>query len=226
MFYAGVDYSEQPALGPGPAAEGRLSRLGLALSQNGRNWARIEGAHHTHAVFDAGAPGEWDARGCWAPQVVVAGARDLRLYYASPQPDGRWAVGTAASPDGLAWTKRGLALAGGAGGAAAPNVHRLGAKSWLMFFEAVAADGRRCIRTATSSDGWSWAEVAGAEALAAGDAGAWDAGGVGSPCALPEPGGGWRLYYEGHGAEGTTPAGVGMAVAQTLVEGVIRFTRV
>jgi hypothetical protein len=43
--------------------------LGLAMSQDGRNWARIEGDHHSGALFDVGAPGEWDELFVGQPQV-------------------------------------------------------------------------------------------------------------------------------------------------------------
>ena len=35
-------------------------RPGLAMSQDGLNWARIEGEHHTGAILDVGEAGEWD----------------------------------------------------------------------------------------------------------------------------------------------------------------------
>ncbi len=35
-------------------------RPGLAMSQDGLNWARIEGEHHTGAMLDVGEAGEWD----------------------------------------------------------------------------------------------------------------------------------------------------------------------
>ena len=35
-------------------------RPGLAMSQDGLNWARIEGEHHTGALLDVGAEGDWD----------------------------------------------------------------------------------------------------------------------------------------------------------------------
>lgn len=47
----------------------RRGRAGLAMSQDGRNWARIEAEHHTGAVLDAGEPGAWDAAFVGAPQV-------------------------------------------------------------------------------------------------------------------------------------------------------------
>ncbi len=30
------------------------------MSQDGLNWARIEGEHHTGAILDVGEAGEWD----------------------------------------------------------------------------------------------------------------------------------------------------------------------
>ena len=43
--------------------------MGLAMSQNGRNWARIEASHHTGALFDVGEEGQWDQLLNGAPQV-------------------------------------------------------------------------------------------------------------------------------------------------------------
>ena len=39
------------------------------MSQDGRNWARVEGEHHTGAFFDAGEEGEWDEHFVATPQV-------------------------------------------------------------------------------------------------------------------------------------------------------------
>ncbi len=39
------------------------------MSQDGRNWARIEGEHHTGALFEVGKPGEWDETFIAGPQV-------------------------------------------------------------------------------------------------------------------------------------------------------------
>lgn len=54
-----------------------------------------------------------------------------------------------------------------------------------MFYEAVAEDGARSIGAAVSRNGLSGWQHLPAPVLAAGDAGAWDAGGVGAPCAVP-----------------------------------------
>ena len=48
-------------------------RPGLAMSQDGRNWARIEADHHSGALFDVGQPGEWDELFIGGPQVGRAG---------------------------------------------------------------------------------------------------------------------------------------------------------
>ncbi len=47
------------------------TRPGLAMSQDGRNWARIEGEHHSGALFDVGEEGAWDAAFVAAPQVTT-----------------------------------------------------------------------------------------------------------------------------------------------------------
>lgn len=47
--------------------------------QDGRNWARIEGDHHSGALFDVGEPGQWDELFVGAPQVSV-------LHYAIVHP--------------------------------------------------------------------------------------------------------------------------------------------
>ena len=47
----------------------RRGRAGLCMSQDGRNWARLEAEHHTAAVLDAGGAGEWDEAFIGLPQA-------------------------------------------------------------------------------------------------------------------------------------------------------------
>jgi hypothetical protein len=77
MFYSGGDFqpvsapANLPAHRGAPAtAEGLRMRPGLAMSQDGRNWARIEADHHTGALFDVGQPGEWDEMFIGTPKVI------------------------------------------------------------------------------------------------------------------------------------------------------------
>lgn len=46
-------------------------RPGLAMSQDGLNWARIEGEHHTGALLDVGEEGDWDELFIANPQAGV-----------------------------------------------------------------------------------------------------------------------------------------------------------
>lgn len=78
LYYSGGDAEELllPELlavpggpQPGTVVEGLRQRPGLAMSQDGKNWARIEGDHHSGALFDVGEEGEWDALFIGCPQV-------------------------------------------------------------------------------------------------------------------------------------------------------------
>lgn len=86
-------------------------------------------------------------------------------------------------------------------------------KAFLMFYEAVAEDGSRSIGLATSADGkGGWQRQPQPLLAAAGGAAAWDAGGIGAPCAVPMAAGRWRLYYAGRkGAQGPWE-GIGVAL--------------
>ena len=85
MLYSGANYEAMDLSGTaladlaadGGAAEGLRLRAGLAMSQDGRNWARIEGDHHTGALLVEGGPGEWDEGGIVGPSVrgLVVGCR-------------------------------------------------------------------------------------------------------------------------------------------------------
>ncbi|KAI3438045.1 hypothetical protein D9Q98_000488 [Chlorella vulgaris] len=231
MFYSGGSY-EQVALPAGMAQasqaaeggdlEGLRLRPGLAMSQDGRNWARIESEHHTGALFDVGQEGEWDELFIGGPQVVAAGPRDMRMFYHSySRTTQRYVVGLATSPDGFKWTKAGPVFEGGsspddfdARGAASRCVVRdIDSKQYFMFYEAVAADGRRSIGVAVSKDGLrGWQRCPKPVLEGSGKAGAWDEGGVGCPWAVSMAGGAWRLYYSGRAAAGGGAwSGIGLA---------------
>ena len=78
MFYSGGDFQpvpapdNLPARGGAETAEGLRMRPGLAMSQDGRNWARIEADHHSGALFDVGQPGEWDEMYIGTPKVQIS----------------------------------------------------------------------------------------------------------------------------------------------------------
>ncbi|KAL2559467.1 Arabinanase/levansucrase/invertase [Forsythia ovata] len=196
---------------------------GLAMSQDGRHWARIEGEHHSGALFDVGSDGEWDSLFIASPQVVYHGSGDLRMYYHSfDAENGHFAVGIARSRDGMRWVKLGKILGGGANGAfdecgiVNPKVTRNKKNgTYLMVYECVASDGERSIGFAVSSDGLKqWKRVQDFPALKKSEENGWDCEGVGSPCLVQMDGelDEWRLYYRGIGQGGRT--GIGLAISQ------------
>ncbi|XP_078441137.1 arabinanase/levansucrase/invertase [Wolffia australiana] len=194
------------------------ARPGLAIGQDGRNWARIEGEHPTGALLDPGEPGEWDSATVAAPRVVLHGPGDLRMYYHSSEPP---RIGVARSGDGIKWEKVGKVLgpgpAGGfdEGGTMRGHAVQDGRRGgYVMAYEGVAADGRRSIGLAESPDGLTgWRRRGGGPVLGPSEEGGWDEGGVGSPCLVPMDGDQrWRLYYAGVGKDGRG-TGIGMAVA-------------
>ncbi|KAI5352708.1 hypothetical protein L3X38_005600 [Prunus dulcis] len=206
---------------------------GLAISQDGRHWARIEGEHHSGALFDVGLQGEWDSSFIAAPHVVFHESGDLRMYYHSFDLEmGNYSIGMARSRDGIKWVKLGKIIGGGRSG----YFDELGAMNpcvvrnrkdgeYLMAYEGVGGDGGRSIGLAVSPDGLKdWTRLKDDEVVlkASEDCG-WDTKGVGSPCLVQMDGeeDEWRLYYRGVGIEGRT--GIGMAVSQG--SDVTRFRR-
>jgi hypothetical protein len=86
-------------------------------------------------------------------------------------------------------------------------------RQFLMFYEAVSADGSRSIGLATSSDGRSnWRRCPQPILQPSDAADAWDAGGVGAPCAVAMSEGKWRLYYAGRQQQQGPWEGIGVAL--------------
>ncbi|KAK4430021.1 hypothetical protein Salat_1302800 [Sesamum alatum] len=196
---------------------------GLAMSQDGRHWARIEGEHHSGALLDVGSDGEWDSLFIASPQVVFHGTGDLRMYYHSFDVEkGHFAVGIARSRDGMRWVKLGKILSAGTHGAfdehGIVNARVLRNRKdgeYLMVYEGVNGDGKRSIGLAVSSDGLQhWRRVQDGPVFKQSEDGGWDCDGVGSPCLVQMDGDTeeWRLYYRGIGKGGRS--GIGLAVSQ------------
>eukprot|EP00890_Picochlorum_soloecismus_P003473 jgi/Picsp_1/4126/NSC_01635-R1_transcriptional regulator-like protein len=207
--------------------EGLRLRPGLALSQDGRNFARIEGDHHTGALFDVGKPGEWDELFIGSPQVLVAGAKDMRMYYHSYDKNrNRYVVGVATSPDGFKWSKQGPIFYGApeeeedafdAMGAGARCVVRdIETKKYFMFYEGFCKDKKRSIGIAVSKDGMKdWKRCPSPVLVASQDGEAWDSGSVGTPWAASMSKGRWRLYYAGSKqVNGSSWSGIGVALSK------------
>ncbi|KAK7309814.1 hypothetical protein RJT34_06855 [Clitoria ternatea] len=196
---------------------------GLAISQDGRHWARIEGEHHTGALIDIGSEKEWDSLFISSPQVVFHGNGDLRMYYHSFDVEkGHFAIGIARSRDGIRWVKLGKIMGAGKGGSfdefGAMNACVTRNRSdgnYVMVYEGVAGDGKRSIGIAVSPDGLKeWVRLQDEAILEPSDKGCWDDKDVGSPCLvhMDSEANEWRLYYRGVGSGGRV--GIGMAVSE------------
>lgn len=196
---------------------------GLACSQDGRHWARIEGDHHSGALLDVGSGKEWDSLFIAGPQVVVHSSEDLRMYYYSFDVEkGQFAIGLARSRDGIRWVKLGKIMGGGS----KDLFDELGVKNasvvknpkdgkYLMAYEGVDAHGNRSIGLAVSPDGLkTWKKVQEEPILTASEEDGWDNKGVGCPClvTMEDNVDEWRLYYVGIGQGGRT--GIGMAISE------------
>lgn len=194
------------------------------MSQDGRHWARIEGEHHSGALFDVGSEGEWDSLFIASPRVVYHGAGDVRMYYQSFDVEkGHFGIGIARSRDGIRWVKLGKIMGGGSKGTfdelGVVNAHVVKNRKdgkYIMSYEGVDANGRRSIGIAFSSDGLKqWRRLVDGPVLRQSGEDGWDCEGVGSPCFVQMDGDGadeWRLYYRGFDKEGKT--GIGLAVSQ------------
>ncbi|KAG8047326.1 hypothetical protein GUJ93_ZPchr0008g12837 [Zizania palustris] len=203
---------------------------GLAISQDGRHWARIEGDHHTGALLGVGEedePQRWEARCVAAPKVVLHAEGDLRMYYHSfDEMSQRQAIGLARSRDGIRWKKEGKVLEGGKTGSFDEAGVRQGhvvrdsaAGRYVMVYEGVDAVGRVSIGMAVSEDGLrGWRRFSQLPVLGPSDEDeGWDASDVGSPCLVKLDGANeWRLYYMGVGRDGESAIGLAYSEGQGL----------
>ena len=206
MFYYGGNVDAAPRVAE-PAVKGVATRIGVALSQDGVHWSRIEGPHHTGALLDVGDAGGWDAL-CMMRPSIIAGVGDtngLRMYYHGVDAEtGMMRIGMARSSDGFTWEKAGMVFGAGPTGSfdecgvsSCQVVRNEVDDGFTMFYQGEDSAGRTCIGAATSTDGIQWQRGARPVLEPADTDGAWDAGGVGAPFAVPMAHGKWRLYYEG-----------------------------
>jgi len=121
LYYFGGTYEAKPAtafMNMGdkmpptvPEVTGMVMRIGVAMSQDGKTWGRVEGEYSTGAILDLGEEGEFDELTVGWPTVVSDGTGTFLMYYQTmrPCPTGgsEYALGLARSPDGVRWTKAG-----------------------------------------------------------------------------------------------------------------------
>ncbi|CAM9465141.1 unnamed protein product [Ectocarpus sp. 4 AP-2014] len=243
MYYFGGDYEEtdvQAEFGlsnpvvcgdSNAPPKGVRMRIGVALSQDGLNWCRVEGEHPTGACVDVGGSGEWDRLFVGWPVVINHMEKEFRMYYHALDPDTKkFRVGMATSQDGLAWEKKGPVFDGGSEGSfdergAGRRRIVMHKGVYHMVYEGVDKDGVHALGLATSKDGIKWERHSDQPIFERSPpgSGAWDAGGVSNPEIVETDGGMWYLYYSGHpekkeGGEGEgggvfDKSAIGVAVA-------------
>jgi hypothetical protein len=129
----------------------------------------------------------------YAPHVLLEG-KLYRIWYGGQGKDGHDRIHCAESEDGWAWVRKGVVLEDRkANHVNDPTVVKVGDR-YYMYYTRTERDVVDRIDVAVSTDGVKW-EPKGV-ALAAGQAGAWDALSVGRPSVIHEDGL-FKLWYDG-----------------------------
>ncbi|MDB9375933.1 glycosyl hydrolase [Nodularia sphaerocarpa] len=204
------------------SAKGLQMRPGCAISRDGINWVRLEGAYQG-AILDVGKDGEFDALFCAWPQVLHDHGT-WKLYYHTLNPEKGFLVGLAVSTDGLHWEKVGQIL--GAGESGSFDERGIGTRhvlkingEYLMFYEGVNNSGYHSIGLAISEDGIHWQKDTDVPIFSHAEKGSgyWDARAIGTPCVVPMDDGSFRMYYiganEGGHDELSSQHQIGLAVS-------------
>jgi len=212
------------AWGPGCAGGALLkSRPGLALSNDGRNWASVEGSTTQGPSSMLAPTATGTAPSCGSPHVVFHAPGDLRMFYHALDTDselGSLSIGMAGSRDGIKWVKWGKALAGSAVHPGLGCINATSSPTPASFpsreeeggqrhgVRAPLRGGQRHHLPRHLPDGLSnW--TYNSELLhPSGDSSAWDCISVGAPCLVDMWDGKFRLYYQGVGPAGARGIGV------------------
>ncbi len=195
--------------------------LGTAYveSGDGRTWddAHAHPADPAHKIDLVLRPGTWDSNGVETVAVARSAADHLLLVHTGDRPDGTYAIGRAVSADGLAWQRDEAPLllpvaaweqpacvdppacTQHVGGVLEPSVvidttgreHVWYAGLGLRGSELSAAIGH-----AWTDDGVQWQRAAD-PVFSPGPAGAWDEVLVSQTNVVPDPAGGYHLFYQG-----------------------------
>jgi len=202
MYYFGGDANEGSLSADGPAVLGAEMAIGVALSNDGVHWGRLEGEHPSGAILE---PRQGQLFVGWPQLVQMRSSPEMwHLYYhALDKASGKFTIGVATSTNCVEWAHADTCLE-----AAGPGRFDSGGVSarcvvpapkgggWLMFYEAQDDERRHSIGLATSADGLRW-ERGDQPVLSPGAEGAWDDGAVARPWLVDTADGGACLYYVG-----------------------------
>ena len=241
MYYFGGDANDYEMTPGAPPVVGAATSIGVALSNDGVHWGRVEGEHSSGAVLE---PTDDQLFVGWPQCVQMSSEPDLwhMYYHAFDKKSESFSIGVATSSNCVNWKPRdGYCLepskdaaAFDAGGVSArcviadpalPRSSPEGPKAggWLMFYEAQDAEKRHTIGLARSTDGLEWRRDSQTPVLepSAID-GSWDEVAVSRPWVVPMDDGSARIYYIGRGANGEQAIGM----AQSDGNDWSKFTRI
>jgi hypothetical protein len=189
--------------------KGMNMKIGVAVSQDGITWGRVEGDDPTGACvvpFDKKDPNQQQKGNniqmeeelyCGWPEVVLSTQQQkaFSMYYSVMLKDSKQkCIALAQSPDGFRWAKAGVCLrpdeegldAGGCARACVVKDTEFDGTRWkeleslTMYYEGVSkADNKHRIMSATSKDGKTWTKQG--LVFDVGSSDQWDSEGVGSP---------------------------------------------
>ena len=176
------------------AGEHDVPRIGLARSNDGRNWRK-----EVSPVLETGPRGSWDERGVADPYVLkLEGA--FYLYYLGQNRARQQQIGLARSTDGVHWTKLRAnpvlripwpgSKRADENGLGEPAVWQWHGLYWMLYTGRNVLE-QRSLMLAKSSDGVRWTEQ---QTIHGGEA--WDRAVVCDPTVLPEENG-TRLWFGG-----------------------------
>lgn len=209
MYIFGGNGETKASLGqPDRMIKGSRMEIGVAVSQDGAHWSRVEGPFPHGSILTNGAEGEFDHLFVAFPSVLEIGAKYHMYYHTYDMKIRKYVVGLAVATDGLLnWNKQGPVITGGDklddwdyGGVTRRFIGQMEDGSFQMWYEGVSSDQKHAIGVAKSTDGgYSWKKLYNRPVFSASDErGGWDSGGVGSPHLVWFPQTRrWRMYYMG-----------------------------
>jgi predicted GH43/DUF377 family glycosyl hydrolase len=209
------------------------TRIGLATSNNGSSFSKVNGAQTGGSVFDVGALGTaFDGRqasGLSAVAPAGASTKFAGFYWGTRGSDFKPRLGEATSPDGSAWTKVPVSAPNGGalfglgnqaafdnGGQRDPSVLD-DAGTYDLFFTGLDSSGTASIGYASTPedaatklpDNSAWSNRS---QLLAGDGSGFDADAVAHPSVIKD-GSTYVMYYEGTASNGVSTIGRATASA-------------
>ena len=196
------------------------TRIGLANSNDGNSFNKVNGSQNGGSVLDVGTLGTaFDAR--QASGLSVAGPagsspKFAGFYWGTRGSDFKPRLGEATSADGSSWTKVSVSAPNGGalfalgnpasfdnGGERDPSV-LYDAGNYALYFTGIDSGGTRSIGFASASqdgstkqpDNSTWSKN-GSALISKGSSGAFDSAGVSHPSVLKDAAGSYFLYYGG-----------------------------